>query len=198
MMDRRAELPLRQQITDLDQAAKGIRTARRILVVGCSGGGKSTLSLEIAKRFGLPYISLDRDVFWLPGWVARDRVEQRNIIAKRMLEEHWIMDGTNPSSLDIRLPRTDFVIWVRMPRLLCIRGAVSRWAKWIGRTRPEMAPGCIEKVDLEFLRFIWTFEEKFAPRVAAGIAEHGPDVPVLQLKSRRQMRELLDLLDRPA
>ncbi|PDT17906.1 AAA family ATPase [Rhizobium sp. J15] len=198
MMDRRAELPLRQQITDLDQAAKGIRIARRILVVGCSGGGKSTLSLEIAKRFGLPYISLDRDVFWLPGWVARDRCEQRNIIAGRILEEHWIMDGTNPSSFDIRLPRTDFVIWVRMPRLLCIWGAISRWAKWIGRTRPEMAPGCFEKLDLEFLRYIWTFEEKFAPRVAAGIAEHGPDVPVLQLKSRRQMRELLDLLDRPA
>ncbi|OWV75390.1 AAA family ATPase [Rhizobium sp. R339] len=197
-MDRRAELPLRQQITDLDQAAKGIRIARRILVVGCSGGGKSTLSLKIATRFGLPYISLDRDVFWLPGWVARDRVEQRNIIAGRILEEHWIMDGTNPSSFDIRLPRTDFAIWVRMPRLLCIWGAVSRWAKWIGRTRPEMAPGCIEKVDLEFLRYIWTFEEKFAPRVAAGIAEHGPDVPVLQLKSRRRMRELLDLLDRPA
>lgn len=105
--------------------------------------------------------------------------------------------GTNPSSLDIRLPRTNFVVWVRMPRLLCIWGAISRWAKWIGRTRPEMAPGCIEKVDWEFLRFIWTFEEKFAPRLVAGIAAHGPDVPVLQLKSRRQMRELLDLLGRP-
>jgi hypothetical protein len=32
----------------------------------------------------------------------------------------------------------------------------------------------------------------------AGIAEYGPDVPVLQLKSRRQTRELLDLLGRPA
>lgn len=197
-MDQRADLPLRQQITDLEQATALIRRARRILVVGCSGGGKSTLSRKIAKRFGLPYISLDRDVFWLPGWVVRDRVEQRAIIASRILEEHWIMDGTNPSSLDIRLPRTDFVIWVRMPRLLCIWGAISRWAKWIGRTRPEMAPGCMEKIDWEFLRFIWTFEEKFVPRIVAGISEHGPDVPVFQLKSRRQMRELLDLLSRPA
>jgi hypothetical protein len=60
-----------------------------------------------------------------------------------------------------------------------------------------MAPGCIEKVDWQFLRFIWTFEEKFAPRLVAGIAEHGPDVPILQLKSRHQMRELLDLLGWP-
>ncbi|TAU88649.1 AAA family ATPase [Rhizobium leguminosarum] len=197
MMDQKVELPPRQQITDLKQAAEHIRAARRILVIGCSGGGKSTLSLKIAKRFGLPYISLDRDVYWLPGWVTRDRVEQRKIIASRILEERWIMDGTNPSSLDIRLPRTDLVLWVRMPRLLCIWGAISRCAKWIGRTRPEMAPGCIEKVDWEFLRFIWTFEEKFAPRLVAGIAEHGPDVPILQLKSRHQMRELLDLLGWP-
>ena len=197
-MDLRAELPPRQQITDLEQAAEHIRRARRILVVGCSGGGKSTLSLKIAERFGLSYISLDRDVRWLPGWMQRDRVEQRNIIASRILEDRWIMDGTSPSTFDIRLPRTEVVVWVRMPRLLCIWGAISRWAKWIGRTRPEMAPGCIEKVDWEFLRFIWTFEEKFAPRIVAGIAEHGPDVPVLQLKSRRQMRELLDLLGRPA
>ncbi|MFS2174817.1 AAA family ATPase [Rhizobium pisi] len=185
-------------MTDLERAAEHIRRARRILVVGCSGGGKSTLSLKIAERFGLSYISLDRDVRWLPGWMQRDRVEQRNIIASRILEDRWIMDGTSPSTFDIRLPRTEVVVWVRMPRLLCIWGAISRWAKWIGRTRPEMAPGCIEKVDWEFLRFIWTFEEKFAPRIVAGIAEHGPDVPVLQLKSRRQMRELLDLLGRPA
>ncbi|ANM10479.1 MULTISPECIES: hypothetical protein [unclassified Rhizobium] len=197
-MDQGAELPPHQTITDIEQAAEHIRRAGRILVVGCSGGGKSTLSLKIARRFGLSYISLDRDVFWLPGWVTRDRAEQRRIIASRILEERWIMDGTNPSSLDIRMPRTDFVLWLRMPRLLCIWGAISRWAKWIGHTRPEMAPGCADKIDLEFLRFIWTFEGKFVPRIAAGIAEHGPDVPVFQLKSRRQMRELLDLLGRPA
>ncbi|WP_432761333.1 AAA family ATPase [Rhizobium mayense] len=189
---------LRAEVDDLAEAADHIRRANRILVMGCSGGGKSTLSQKIATDFGLTYVSIDRDVLWLPGWVQRGRDEQRAIIVSQVQGERWIMDGTNPSTFDVRLPRTDFVIWVRMPRLLCIWGAVSRWIKWMGRTRPEMAPGCIEKVDWEFLRFIWTFEEKFAPRVVAGLAEHGPDVPVLQLKSRREMRQLLDLLSRPA
>jgi len=183
---------------DTEAAADHIRRANRILVMGCSGGGKSTLSQKIAARFGLTYVSIDRDVLWLPGWVERAKDEQRAIIAARVQEERWILDGTNPSTFDVRLPRTDFVIWVRMPRLLCVWGAVSRWIKWMGRTRPEMAPGCIEKVDWQFLRFIWTFEEKFAPRVLAGLAQHGPDVPVLQLTSRRQMNELLDLLTKPA
>jgi adenylate kinase family enzyme len=196
-MDQIATSQLHNEVTDLRQAADRIRRADRILVVGCSGGGKSTLSQKIATRFGLPYVSIDRDVLWLPGWVQRDKLEQRSIVAEKILSERWIMDGTNPSSFDIRLPRTDVVIWVRMPRLLCIWGAISRWFKWIGRTRPEMAPGCPEKVEWQFLKFIWTFEEKFAPRIMTGLAQHGPEVPVLQLTSRRQMRALLDLLAAP-
>ncbi|WP_412064903.1 AAA family ATPase [Rhizobium sp. SYY.PMSO] len=183
---------------DIDQGAALVRKANRILIMGCSGGGKSTLSLKLAARFGLAYISIDRDILWLPGWVERGKEEQRAIIVAKVRGERWIMDGTNPSTFDVRLPRTDLVIWVRMPRLLCVWGVVSRWIKWMGRTRPEMAPGCIEKVDWEFLRFIWTFEEKFTPRVLAGLAAHGAEVPVLQVKSRGEMRQLLDLLGGPA
>ena len=58
-----------------------------------------------------------------------------------------------------------------------------------------MAPGCPEKIEWQFLRFIWTFEQIYSPRIIAGLAEHGPEIPVLQLTSRRQMHALLDLLD---
>lgn len=183
---------------DVNQVMEILNSADRILVIGVSGAGKSTLSQKIAARFGLTYISFDRDIFWLPGWTERPRPEQRRIIAKMVAGERWIMDGSNPSSFDLRLPRADFVIWMRLPRLVCIWSVFKRWIRYFGRTRPEMAPGCIEKVDWEFIRFIWTYEEKFAPRLVAGIAGHGPDVPVLQLKSRRQVRELLDLLGQPA
>ncbi|MGV1833330.1 AAA family ATPase [Rhizobium rhizogenes] len=193
-MDQMAMPILRSEVKNLELAANLIRGADRILVIGCSGGGKSTLSQKIGKRFGLSYVSLDRDVRWLPGWAERDEIGRKRIIVEKVQEERWIMDGTNTTTFDLRLPRTDFVIWVRMPRLLCIWGAVSRWFKWIGRTRPEMAPGCPEKIEWQFLRFIWTFEQVYSPRIIVGLAEYGPEVPVLQLTSRRQMRELLDLL----
>ncbi|QWW69411.1 AAA family ATPase [Rhizobium sp. WYJ-E13] len=180
------------------EAADMILRAERIVVIGGSGGGKSTLAQKLASHFDLTYLSIDRDIRWLPGWVERGKEEQRQRIIERIAGERWIMDGTNTSTFDIRLPRTDIVIWVRMPRLLCVWGVLTRWLKHLGRTRPEMAPGCIEKVDWEFLEFIWTFEKKFTPRVTAAIAAHGPHVPVLQVKSRRQMRALLDLLGVPA
>lgn len=181
-------------VTNLDHATELIRRAQRILVIGCSGGGKTTLSRKLGQQLGLEHISMDRDFYWLPGWVKRPKAEERQMIAVAVASDRWLMDGTGSSTFDLRLPRTDIVLWVRMPRLLCIWGAVSRWAKWIGRTRPEMAPGCRERVDAEFIRYIWTFETHFAPMVETAIATHGPDVPVFQLKSRREMRRLLDLL----
>lgn len=124
-------------VNDVDDAvaAGHIRNARRILVVGCSGGGKSTLSQKLARHFDLTYISIDRDILWLPGWVQRDRAEQRRRIVERIADDRWIMDGTNPSTFDVRVPRSDIVVWVRMPRLLCVWGVVTRWLKYLGRAR---------------------------------------------------------------
>ncbi|WP_080761233.1 AAA family ATPase [Rhizobium rhizogenes] len=182
----------------MESAASILKSAERILVIGCSGGGKSTLSQKICGRLDLPYVSMDRNFFWLPGWVKRDKAEERALIAAKVAEERWLIDGTAPSSFDLRLPRTELVLWVHMPRWLCMRGALSRAVRWLGRSRPDMAPGCRERIDGEFLRYIWDWERKFAPKVLAGLAQHGPHVPVFQLKSRGEMRQLLDLLGRPA
>jgi adenylate kinase family enzyme len=179
---------------DLAAAADIIRHGNRFLVIGCSGGGKSTLSRRIADRFGLRYISIDRDILWLPGWVQRERAEQRRIIEEMIAGDRWIMDGTNPSTFDIRVPRSDLVIWMQMPRYLCIWGILSRWVRHYGKTRPDMAPGCPEKMDLEFFHFVWTFEKRFAWRIVDGLARHGGETPLVVVKSRRQMRDLLDLL----
>jgi adenylate kinase family enzyme len=178
----------------VEDAAAIIAGAQRILVVGCSGGGKSTLSQKLAGNFGLRYISMDREIFWLPGWQARARHEQRQRIAAIITEERWLMDGSNPSSFDMRLPRSHIVLWVRMPRWLCLWGAVSRAIKGYGKARLEMAEGCPERIDIDFLRYIWNFERRHAPIFEQNFALYGPDVPVFQLKSRKQFRRLLDLL----
>lgn len=185
-------------LSDLTEAAARLNAADRVLVIGCSGGGKSTLSQTICERLNLPYVSMDRDFYWLPGWIKRARAEERSLIAAKVAEERWLMDGSGQSSFDLRLPRTNLILWVRMPRWLCLWGALSRAVMGYGRTRPEMAEGCPERINGEFLRYIWNFERMTVPKILAGLAQHGPDVPVLQLKSRGEMRQLLDLLGRPA
>ena len=106
------------------------------------------------------------------------------------------MDGTSPGTMDLRLPRADLVLWLRLPRFLCIARVVLRRIRYAGRSRPEMADDCPEKIDLEFLRYIWNFEKNEVPEVLESIAKHGPDVPVFVLDSRGDAGVLLALLER--
>ncbi|MBN8952113.1 MULTISPECIES: ATPase AAA [unclassified Rhizobium] len=179
---------------DIDQAARILEKADRVLVIGCSGTGKSTLAQAIASLRVLTYVSMDRDIFWLPGWKSRPRPEAIALIEQAVAGPRWIMDGNSPSTLPLRLPRTDIVIWRRPPRYVALRGVISRWLRYRGHSRPEMAPGCPERLDWKFLRYIWTFERDEAPQFEGMLARHGGNVPVVTLKSYRDGEELLSLL----
>lgn len=182
-------------IESIKDAAECISSASRIMVVGSSGGGKSTLSRKLAERFGLINISMDKEFFWLPNWVAREREEQREMIADAIQQDRWVMDGSNPSSFDLRMPRADIVVWVRINRMTCIVSVVTRVLKSYGKTRVDMAPGCVEQLpDREFLSYIWNFEKRHAPIFLRNFDRYGPNVPIFQLKSRAETQRLLDLL----
>ncbi len=47
---------------------------RRVLVIGCPGTGKSTLTRALAETLGLPAVYLDR-LWWKSGWINRTRAE---------------------------------------------------------------------------------------------------------------------------
>ncbi|WP_454849364.1 AAA family ATPase [Rhizobium binxianense] len=186
-------------IDDMREAAGILRRAERIMVIGCSGGGKSTLSRRICDRLNIPYVSMDRDFYWLPGWVKRDKAEERALIAETVARGRWLMDGSGSSTFDLRLPRAQMVLWVRLPRWRCLLGVTRRGFRYLGKTRPDMAPGCVERIpDWEFLSYIWNFEKRFVPHILAQLQRYGAEVPVLQLKSHAEMRRLLDLLRVPA
>lgn len=177
---------------NVDEAGARLAKAKRVLVVGCSGGGKTTLALKIADRFGLEYQSIDRDVRWLPGSKVRDRVEQRAIVAELVALERWVMDGTNISTFELRVPRADLIVWVRVPRRIAMFGVFRRVAMNYRRVRVAMAKGCPEPIpDREFLSYIWSFERREAPRLEASLDKHGPHVPVVVLRSHREMRRLV-------
>lgn len=180
-------------IPEIEDALPILRQARRILVIGSSGGGKSTLSRKLSQKLDLPYISMDRDFFWLPGWVKRPKAEERALITASVAKERWIMDGSGPSTFDLRFPRTDLVIWVRVPRRVCLWGLICRVASSFGRVRPDMAPGCPEQLpDLEFLSYIWNFERRVSPVITRMLDRYAPDMLVLTLRSRRDIRALTD------
>jgi adenylate kinase family enzyme len=181
-----------------EEAAELLNRARRICVIGSSGAGKSTYSQSLASSLNLTYVSLDRDVRWLPGWQERSRDEQRLRLSDLVACEAWVIDGSGSSSFDIRLPRTDLIIWLRLPRWKCLLGVAKRVARYKGTVRPDMAEGCPEPLpDRDFLFYIWNFERRYVPSIIQEIDRHGPSVPVITLKSHGEMARLLDLAGLP-
>jgi adenylate kinase family enzyme len=143
-------------------AAAVMGIGERVLVMGCSGAGKTVLVHRLARATGLPAVSLDRH-YWQPGWVEPEREWWRARVEALAAEPRWIMEGNYLRTLPPRLARAHTVIVLDLPRLLCLRRVLLRMIRSYGRTRPEMAEGCPERFDPKFLNYIWTY-----PRLQRG------------------------------
>ncbi|MGI5898944.1 MAG: topology modulation protein [Christensenellales bacterium] len=135
---------------------------KRIMIIGSPGSGKSTLALKLRDITGLPVIHLDRE-FWKAGWVETPREEWKEKQKKLLEGKEWIADGNYGGSIEIRLGLADTVIFLDYGRTLCLFRVLKRCALHLGRTRPDMAPGCKEKIDIAFLKYVWGFA--VGPRV---------------------------------
>lgn len=71
--------------------------------------------------------------------------------------ETWILDGNYGGTLDLRLEACDTVFFLDLPRYLCLWRVVKRQLRHLGRERPEMPPGCRERLSLDYLHWIWTY-----------------------------------------
>jgi adenylate kinase family enzyme len=80
------------------------------------------------------------------------------------------MDGNHARTLPERLSRADAVIWLDLSTALCLRRVLARIAGSFGRVRPDMAPGCPEKLDLEFLVYVLRFRKAQRPQLAQTLA----------------------------
>ncbi|WP_248817326.1 adenylate kinase [Frankia sp. AgB32] len=160
---------------------------QRVLVVGSGGAGKSTLARELARQAGLPVVHLDR-YFWRPGWVATPVQEWCAIVAGLVAKPAWVMDGNYSGTLDLRIPAAELIVFLDLPRRVTISRALRRWARWRGRTRPDMAPECPERVDMAFLRWLWNYPRDSRIRLLRALDRHGAAARVVRLRTSREVR----------
>lgn len=162
----------------------------RISILGCSGGGKSTLARAIGLKLGLPAIHLD-SLYWRPRWTHPSPEDFRESVAAATAGDRWVVDGNYSITFDLRLPRSDVVVVIEQPRSLCVARAVFRSLRWYGRTRPDLAESCREKFDLEFYRYVWNYQRDQAPKVRAAVAPHAQTARVVFLRSDREIDAFL-------
>jgi adenylate kinase family enzyme len=163
-------------------------TAKRILVLGPCGAGKSTLARRIGARLGLPVVHLDR-LFWKPGWVTSGPEEFRERVALEVARDAWVIDGNYTNHLDLRLPRAQAIILLDLPRFIYFPRAVWRSIRNYGRDRDDLGPGCPEKFDRTFLfDWVWNYPSRSRADNAQLMAELPPGIRGIVLTSPREVK----------
>src|SRR4030095_14149138 len=129
---------------------------RKIMIIGCGGSGKSTFAVSLGKRLQIPVYHLDQ-LYWKPGWVETPKAEWIARMETLCSQDVWIIDGNYGGTMDVRFASSDTAILFDLPTRTCLYGALRRLFIFRGRNRPDMAPGCPERLDFKYLWWISTY-----------------------------------------
>ncbi len=162
---------------------------RRVVVVGSGGSGKSTFSTELGRIAGLPVIHLDRE-FWRPGWEETPKDEWDSRVTELLAGESWIMDGNFGGTREMRMQAADTIIFLDLPLRVCLYRILKRTLKYYGKSRPDMTDGCNERLDLEFIGWVWNYKHRSRKRLMAELESVG-EKRVIILRNQRQVSEFL-------
>ena len=166
---------------------------KRLLIVGNGGAGKSRLARQIGSILGLEIIHLDA-LYWSPGWVKTPLTEWTLKVEEIIKRDSWIMDGNFMSTLEIRVLRADSVIFLDMSRYRCLWGLLKRQLQYWGQVRPDMGRECPEKVDWEFLKWVWNYDVRCRPIVLKTLKDHDDDKRIFILQNPTAVRKFVESL----
>ena len=85
--------------------------AKKIIVLGCSGSGKSTFSRKLHELTGLPLTHLD-NVWWKADRTHISRDEFDKALDRILQGKEWIVDGDYSRTYDIRFQACDTVFFL--------------------------------------------------------------------------------------
>ncbi len=155
---------------------------KRILVIGTGGSGKTTVARRLAQRTGLPLIHLDA-LYWRSGWQPTPADEWRATVQSLISRDAWIIDGNYGGTLGVRLAACDTVVFLDLPRLVCLWRVLKRQVRHLGQVRPELAPGCRERLTWDFIWWIWTYPSRRRGEVLKRLAALDQEKRVAILRS---------------
>jgi adenylate kinase family enzyme len=163
---------------------------RRVLVIGSGGAGKSTVARRLGGLLGLPVVHLDQ-LYWKVGWIETEKTEWAEMVRQTIARDAWIVDGNYSGTLAERLEACDTVVFLDVPRVVCLWRVLLRTVRHYGRTRPDMPDGCPERLDVSFLTWIWNYPTRSRRKVLSLLSTCRDSKNVVHLRTRRDVELFL-------
>lgn len=102
--------------------------AKKILVLGGPGSGKSVLSFNLSEKMNIPVYYLDQ-IHIRHDIEKEGKKDRNNNILKILENSSWIMDGNYRSTLDERIKQCDVILFLDYPTYKLLIGVLSRSIK---------------------------------------------------------------------
>lgn len=169
---------------------------KKIAVFGNAGGGKSTLSKQLATLTGLPLYVLDKIKFQ-PGGVEVPQAEYERLHQEILDRDEWLIDGFGSiETLWLRLDRADTLVFVDLP--------IAQHFWWVTKRLflrffeppagwPERSP--ILKSSLNSYRALWLCHRRLTPKYRLYVEQAKEARQVYHISSVAQINEFLSAIE---
>ena len=159
-------------------------------MIGSGGSGKSTLAVKLGELLGLEVNHLDK-FFWRPGWVRAEPDEWLKTVTDLIERDSWIIEGNFSGTLELRLRKADTIVFLDLPRVLCLWRIMKRFFLYRKGSRPDLTEGCEERLDFELFGWVWNSPRRSKPKVVKLLEKHADGKQIFWLRSRGDVKRFL-------
>ena len=164
---------------------------RRIIVIGTTGSGKTTLARELARALGVEHVEFDAYRHG-PNWTETPDDEFRRQLVHALRGERWVADGNYSMVQDAVWPRATTIVWLDFTFGLVLWRLIVRTFRR-GITRETLWNGNKENLFSHFFTrhslFLWAFKSHWRRRRTVpptlALPQHA-HLRLVRLRSRRE------------
>src|SRR5919198_2399156 len=110
----------------------------RILILGRTGSGKTTLARELAAALGVPHVELD-SLYFGPDFSTAPLSVLRERTSAAIAGDRWVTDGNKRAVRDLVWPRADTIVWLDYPVYVSLWRLAGRARSRTSALRTEAA-----------------------------------------------------------